>query len=269
MNDISPIFHEETETTSLDSVEDIVMSVSTSFPPGSHPSETDLILSSLDGVVFCVHTDIINKASPSALAAVLSFSNPGIVGGVIFIPEPATILNILLHTLYNSSCAPNSPSTDDLIAAVDKMPLYGMDPKSFIIPESPLYTLLLSRAPLHPLDIFALASHHNIPDLAVQTSSHLLGFNLDTISDEYATRIGPANLRRLFVLHMKRVQMLRSLLLQPPTLHPLTKKCDVGSQKALTRLWAMGSTYLVWDVQPGTCYVLFNAEKHFDLHCPF
>ena len=232
-------------------LEDTVMSVSTSFHPGSHPGETDLVFSSSEGVLFYVHTDIINKASPSALAAFLRFSGPGIVGSIISIPEPAPILNILLHTLYHSSCAPNSPSTGELIAAVDKMPSYGMEPKSFIIPQSPLYTLLLARAPLHPLDIYALASYHDIPELAVQTSSHLLGFKLDTITDELAARIGPVNLKSLFLLHMKRTDTLRKLLLQPPSFHPKLKDCDFDAQKRLTRAWALGSTYLAWDVQPG------------------
>ena len=255
-SDSLPIFQTQMTVEEKATIEDTVMSVSTSFHPGSHEGETDLVFSSLDGVLFYVHTDVINKTSPSALAAFLRFSTPGIAGGIISIPEVAPILNILIHTLYHSSCAPNSPSTDDLITAVDKMPSYGMTPASLIVPQSPLYTLLLARAPLQPLDIYALASYHNIRELAIQTSSHLLGWKLDTITDEMAVRIGPVNLKRLFFLHMQRIETLRRLLVQPPGIHPQTTDCKFEDQKKLSRAWALGSSCLAWDVTPGEyCFV--------------
>ena len=248
--------------------EDIILSVSTSFYPGSHSSMADLIFLSSDGVLFYLCTEIINKASSSALSGFLRGSSPGTVGCVNYIPESASILNILFHTLYDSSCAPNSPSTDDLIAAVDKMPSYGMEPRSFIFPKSPLYTLLLARAPLRPLDIYALASHHNIPELAVKTSSHLLGYQLETISDEVAIHIGPVMLKRLFLLHKMRSDALRKLILEPPGFHPQTLTCSFEDQKGLTRAWALGSSFLAWDARPGESFVTvqyLDSRKHTNL----
>ena len=137
------------------------------------------------------------------------------------------------------------------MAAVDALRDYGVNPKLCIVPSSPLYTLLLSHAPLHPLEVYALAASHDLRELAAATSSHLLSFSLATLSDAVAERIGPIYLKRLFFLHFGRVDALKRLLLPPPHPHAPTPWCDFTEQKKLTRAWALASAYLAWDARPG------------------
>ncbi|KAJ6616872.1 hypothetical protein B0H10DRAFT_2219033 [Mycena sp. CBHHK59/15] len=98
---------------------------------------------------------------------------------VLNVPEPSPVLNIILHAIHDLSCAQFSPPFDTLVHAVDAMPTYGIAPKStacacthssHILPSTPLFTLLLSHAPLFPLDLYALAAHYDILALAVPTS---------------------------------------------------------------------------------------------------
>jgi hypothetical protein len=170
---------------------------------------------------------------------------------MIIIPESAAVLNIIIHTIYNSPCAQNSPRFEELIEAVDKMPLYGLTPNAIILPKSPMHDLLLAHGALRPLDIYALAAYHDIPSLAEKVSSHLLGFSLSNINDEMACRIGAPYLRRLFLLHTNRLEELKKILPKPPYIHPATEDCGFESQAKLARAWAMGATYLAWEMRPG------------------
>lgn len=235
----------------MDESTDQVMTVSTSFHPGAHSVESDLVLSSSDGVLFYVHAAAIDKTSPTALSSFLSFSTSGIKGDIIPIPELATILNIILHTIYQSSCAQNSPTSDDLIEAIDKLPRFSIKPSTLVRPDTPIYQLLLSHAPLRAIEVYTMAAHHDLRELAEAASSHLLAYPMETLSDEMAAKMGPYYLKRLFLLHMNRGEAAKKLLLQPPSFHPATKECSFEDQRKVTRAWALGTTYLAWDVRPG------------------
>lgn len=138
------------------------------------------------------------------------------------------------------------------MAAVNRLPVYGIRPKSRIAPKMPLYTLLLSHAPLCPLELYALAACYDLYELAVATSSHLLSMPLSTLTDEVAERIGPIYLKRLFFLHFGRSEALKRVLLPPPHPHAPTSRCDFSDQKRLTRAWTLAAAYLAWEVRPGT-----------------
>jgi hypothetical protein len=49
---------------------------------------------------------------------------------------------------------------------------------------------------MFPLQLYALAAHYDIFDLAVPTSSHLLSFPLSRLSDEMVERMGAIYLKR-------------------------------------------------------------------------
>jgi hypothetical protein len=100
--------------------------------------------------------------------------------------------------------------------AVGALKIYGVDPKNVVTSPAPLYDALLVHATSRPLDLFALASLHNLDDLAVATSSHLVSFSLCTINDKMAEQIGPVYLKRLFFMHLGRAEALRNMLLPPP-----------------------------------------------------
>jgi hypothetical protein len=207
------------------------------------------MFSSADGVLFYVHTQSLRRAAPLAFSSLLSGLPPG---PVITLPESSSVLNVIFHTLYGTSCAQNLPSLDDLVQAVDCMPKYDIIPSTLIVPQTPLYTLLLSFAPLQPMVVYSLAGQHGLSELAEHTSSHLLSYPLFTIDDTLATRMGPVYLRRLFMLHWNRLACLKEYVVKPPPHHVPSKECTTEDQNKLTRAWSLAAASLVWDARPGT-----------------
>ncbi|KAJ3785116.1 hypothetical protein GGU11DRAFT_803798 [Lentinula aff. detonsa] len=232
----------------------VLVSISTTFYPGAnlHSLPPDLALLSSDSVFFYVHSHIILAASDNSFLSLIptSSSKEHSNNMVIHVPELSPVLNIILHIIYDKSCSHYSPSLETLSAAVNRLPSYGIDSKSRITPSTPIHTLLLSHAPLSPLEVYTLAAKHDLYDLAVPTSSHLLSFQLSTITDDIAEAIGPKYLRRMFFLHIGRSEALKRILLQPPHPHAPTPWCDFTNQKTLTRAWALASAYLAWDARP-------------------
>ncbi|KAF7355263.1 hypothetical protein MSAN_01442500 [Mycena sanguinolenta] len=249
-----------------------VVSISTTFFSNAQhrPQPPDVILLSKDSVYFYVHSDLILDASDNSFRAMLPITHSA--GDedlpVLNVPEPSPVLNVMLHTIYDMSCAHYSPPFETLVNAVDSMPIYGIQPKSMILPSTSLFTLLLSHAPLFPLQLYALAAHYDIFDLAVPTSSHLLAFPLSRLSDEVVERMGAIYLKRqvstavilfvgsdrtysrLFFLHFGRAEALKRVLGPPPHPHPPSATCDFQAQKGLSRAWALATAYLAWDVRP-------------------
>lgn len=236
--------------------ENALVSVSTTFFPGAqnHALPPDLVLLSSDSVFFYVHNHVLLAASDNNFNSLLPPSQKeksGPMGHVVLVPESSTVLNVVLHAVYDSSCSHYSPSFESLAAALNSMTTYGISLRTHVAATTPLYTLLLSLAPIYPLELYALAATYDLYDLAVPTSAYLLSFSLASLTDEMAERIGPKYLKRLFFLHFGRADALKRLLLPPPHPHPPTTACDYSEQKKLTRAWALASAYLAWDARPG------------------
>jgi hypothetical protein len=161
------------------------------------------------------------------------------------------------------SSASYSPTLEMPANAVDRMPAYSITPCEHILPGTPLYNLLLSHAPLRPLDVYSLAAHHNVHQLAVITSSHLLSYPLQNITDSQADRMGAIYLKKLMTLHVDRFNALKSVLLKTPLPHPPTRHCNFAAQKKLTRVWSLVIANLAWDARPGNVsFLLFNLLAH-------
>ncbi|TFK73428.1 hypothetical protein BDN72DRAFT_894036 [Pluteus cervinus] len=255
---LTPFTPALTPVTVIEDCEPKVVSISTAFNLVTHTAEPDLVFYATDGVLFYADTKIIAKNSPDAFKALISAtSSPSgdaeyeSLGSMKIIPvqESSVILNIILHTVYGTSCAEFAPTFEALVEAVCRMPLYDISPSTHITRNTHLYFALLAYAPLYPLDLYALAGHFKIHDLAVATSSHLLSCSLSSITEEMAERIGTLYLMRLFNLHFTRCTALKDLLLAPPQLHPFTEECSFDDQKCLTRAWAFVSAYLAWDAR--------------------
>ena len=174
------------------------------------------------------------------------------IGPVVPLSEPSTTLNVVLHTIYGLSCLHYSPSSATLNASVDALAKYGIDLKKHIHPGTHLFEHLLSQSPAAPLEFYATAGHHNLWELAAAISPHLLNLPLSSIEDGLDSRMGAFFLKKLFFLHLGRIDALKRLLLPPPQGHPPTLECDLFEQKKLTRAWALASAYLAWDARPGT-----------------
>jgi hypothetical protein len=230
-----------------------MVSVSAAFFPGSRELPSDTILRSSDSVLFYVHCKTILETSRLAFKDFLKtpLSDPKFRDVIIDIPEHSSILNILMHTVYELSCAKHSPDFADLEKAVERMPFYGLPPKRHMLPDTPLFDILLSHAPIYPIRVYALAGQFDAYDLAAKSSSHLLSYNLSELTDELAIKMGAVYLRRLMALHITLVDSLKNIILQPPHPHPSTRTCDFTDQKKLSRAWALAASYLAWDSRPG------------------
>lgn len=157
-------------------------------------------------IFFYVHTAHLLEVSSNSFNAHLPASKTQSTSqSTIHLPERASVLNVLLHVVYNIPVAPFGPSLDELTAALDVMTKYGLDTERHLARGTELVELFLGLAPLHPLDVYALASKHGLTDLAQRASPHLLSLSLCDISDEVAERTGAVPLKKLFFLHLGRV----------------------------------------------------------------
>ena len=237
---------------------EITISISTRFFPGAGlvQEPEDLTLQSADSVFFYVSSAVILNHSADRFGAHIPFHLD--VDQIIYISESSEVLNIILHALYDISLAEHSPPLLVLIAAVQRLTAYGLDPQLLIKTSKPLHTALLSYSPLYPIEIYALAASLDLEELAVPTSSHLLSFRLSGLTDEIASHIGPVYLNRLVKLHIFRTEELKAMLLIPPHPHPETPSCDFAEQRRLSRAWTLAAAYLAWDARPGMLSFAFR-----------
>ncbi|KAH8106005.1 hypothetical protein BXZ70DRAFT_1004294 [Cristinia sonorae] len=232
-----------------------IISVSTTFFPAANigPFPPDLIFLSSDSVFFYVHSHQVLGASENGFQSLLP---PKIrkghedVGPVIALSEHSAVLNVILHAIYNMTCSHYSPDVDTVTAAVDALHKYGIPVTKYVTPSTPLFQLILALSPLAPIEMYTLAGAYDLHNLAVPISSHLLAFSLPNVTDELAQRMQPIYLKKLFFLHLGRIDALKRLLLPPPQPHAPTPTCDFTEQKSLTRAWALASAYLAWDARP-------------------
>ncbi|RDB22395.1 hypothetical protein Hypma_010469 [Hypsizygus marmoreus] len=222
------------------------ITISRAFQPASHHKPYDVVLSSLDTVLFYVHSDILLRTSDNGFSSLLSAP---CTSTAIDISEMSAVLDALLHVLYSEPCA-EKPTFQTLVIAVDHMRYYGLEPRQHLTSSNPMYGYLLGFAPLFPLDLYALAARYDIFELAASTSSHLLRYSLPTISDEMADRIGAVYLNRLFHLLVRRSEALKSILLRSPYPHHPTPRCNFEAQKQMNRAWSLGVAQLVWEARP-------------------
>lgn len=236
--------------------EQTTISVSTTFFPGGELDvlPTDLIIISSDSVFFYVHIHKLLAASSNGFNSLLppkELDRPEAEGNILPLDVDSVALNILLHTIYNMSAVHYAPSPQAVIAAVESLGKYGLSVRTYLAPASPLSTLFLGTAPQAPIEFYALAGAYELSHLAVPISSFLLSYSLASLTDELVVKMGPLYLKRLFFLHLGRVEALKRLLLPPPQPHVPTSNCDFTEQKKLSRAWALASAYLAWDVRPG------------------
>ena len=129
---------------------------------------------------------------------------------IIPLPESSEVLNVLLHTLYAVPCSHYNPTLPVILSSLSSLSQYGHQPLRYISSSLvPLYGLILSHAPSRPLDVYTFAAGQGLEELAVACSSHLLGLPLYSISDKSAMEMGPVYLKRLFFLHLGRVDALK------------------------------------------------------------
>ncbi|KAF5363210.1 hypothetical protein D9758_008358 [Tetrapyrgos nigripes] len=232
------------------------MTISTAFQPAPlDPSLPipDIVLTTSDAVVFYVNQKILLKASQNCFNGLLPVISLEETERVRNLPDVhSSELNIILHILYQIDPSKFNPQLPFVASAIDKLPRFGYKPSFLITSESPVYKFLQFRAPLYPLYIYCLCGRHDLYELAVSISSHLLPLNLMSLTDEDAESMRSLYLARLFRLHRTRVSMLIQSLMPPPSLHNPTKKCGFEEQNALSSAWTLTTAYLSWSAKPGS-----------------
>jgi len=234
--------------------EDGLVSISTTFFPGAtlDAAPADAILLSDDNVWFYVDTTKLLQCSTNnfkkSLVPITGHANDPF-GRIISVPESSVVLNIVLHVIYGISCAKYNPPFDAIAAAMSALKAYGVPLHPRISPGTPLFLLLITFAPLVPLELYILAASYDLYDLAAFASQYLHSLSLSSLTDDLAIEMGAVYLKRLFFMHYGRVDALRRILLTPPLPHAPTPQCDSVDQKKLTRAWALASASLVWDAR--------------------
>lgn len=160
---------------------------------------------------------------------------------IINVAETSDVLAVMLHALYDTPCSPK-PSFQSIVTALDRMRMYEISPSIQVTPQSNLYKLILSFAPVVPLEVYALASLQMLNDLAVESSSHLVSYPLSGITEGMAARIGPSYLLRLFQWRLHREHEMNRIVSKQLDAHPASPQCPEERQRRLTVIWADIST---------------------------
>ncbi|KAI0645460.1 hypothetical protein C8Q79DRAFT_1104060 [Trametes meyenii] len=238
--------------------------ISAAFQPSLRIDDRlpDLIIVSANNVYFYVHRHRIANASANDFGGLLLFSPGAQARGfnlpTLRLPESGDTLNVVLHTLYGLSCLHFHPTLETVDAALTALTKYGTSVQALAAPYQPLNALILSHAPYRPIETYALVGHYQLDELAVAISGHLLSFDLSTVTDALATRMGPVYLKRLFLLHQVRIHALKEIILRPPGGHAQAPGCSDAEQAKLTRAWALATAQLVWDATPSKAYPDFE-----------
>ena len=218
--------------------------VSSTFFYGAmdEPFPTDLMLVSSDQVYFFVHSTILLKHSGNGLADLLGDDK-------VYLPEKSEVLNLILHAFYNFDPTKFRPTVALVAATLRSLQKYDVSLNSLLTPSHPMSITILHLGIQSPLETFAVVAAFKLEHLAIEISKKLVSVPLHNLTDDLAERMGPSYLRRLVFLHLGRIDRLKQLLIQPPSLHPVTKDCYESDQKRLQNHWKALGVALGWEAQ--------------------
>ncbi|KAI0793662.1 hypothetical protein C8Q74DRAFT_1193839, partial [Fomes fomentarius] len=223
---------------------------------GQYP---DLVLITADQARYHVHRRRLIHASANSWGGLL-VTTPHPDHDTLNVAEDSQTTHIVLHTVYGLPCLHLSPTLECAESALSALIKYGVAISKLAMPCLPLYQLILAHAPLRPLDTYALAAHFGLEPVAAAASSHLLAYDLFTLSDELSVKMGPVYLKRLLDLYETRRAGLKAIVMRPPARHADTATCGPESQMQLTRAWAVAAADMAWNALPNTStYALQSA----------
>lgn len=232
------------------------MRISALFCPSAlqpHLPSPDIILLSADSVFFFVHSVHLLNVSCNGFNYNLP-KNPEIDGyhdAIIVLPDSAEVLDIALRSIYSIPCRESFVPFHIVEKVAEVLKTYGVPLQHQFYPGTPLFKLALASAPYCLINSYAFAAENDLSDLARAISSHMLAFDLSSLTDEQAIRMGSIYLKRLFFLHLGRCQALKKLLLAPLLFHRPNLECDLAQQEKLNRAWLMITAELSWEARPG------------------
>ena len=220
---------------------------------GLDRSSPDTVLVSQDNMIFYTCKGRLLRSSDNAFGGLLSGSrsNDDVIIEAIPVSEEAAVLHIVLSVVYDLQPGPQFSSFDTLKSAVSACKKYGLSMQDLLSCRTPFADRLLAYAPLHAVELYALAAEHDASDLARTVSSYLLSYPLSNLSDDLAIQMGARYLVRLHGLQTTRKLEFKKLLFSVPECHLPTRSCGSADQKKLHRAWAMSIARLAWRFSPG------------------
>lgn len=228
--------------------------VSDTFHPHANLDATspNIVLVSSDETFFLVHYHKLVSASYNAFAG-LFFPGSHITGEALtlILPDSSDILNVVLHCIYNISCDNYHPTFECLSASLPACEKYGLALPHYLACGTPLYSTILTFAPVRPIETYALAASHALEDLAVAASSYTLHIKVHNIPQNLADQMGPQYLQRLHHLHASRASRLKALLDEMPYPHVEKPHCSVGQRQVLSRAYHLAGSQVLYDATPG------------------
>lgn len=215
----------------------------------------DLVLVSADRVHFHVHYWKLSEESYNSFGALLLPRNIPTYNATYYLElfEPAAVLRIVLCAIYGRFSRDDAPLLPDMFGALEALEKYGFYPHAYTLPQSPLRSYLLRHTvdQDNAIQVYALAANWNLEDIAVITSSYLLGYPFTRINDELADYMGSLYMLRLAQLQEDRICKLRELIFTEPSLHGPQALCGFESQRRVTIGWARAVANLGWRISPG------------------
>ncbi|KAG8935268.1 hypothetical protein FRC00_011215 [Tulasnella sp. 408] len=160
----------------------------------------------------------------------------------LFVIEDSVVFNIVLHLVYDMPCGRYGPSIEVISNALQALPRYGLPSPG---PTNEIWTVLLRQAEMDPLRVYSLGASHAVESVCMQSSEHTLQTSLSNLSEADAMTMGPIYLRRLFFLHLGRLEALKRILGPPPDTHADTIACTEVTQRAVKKAWKAGLAELL------------------------
>ncbi|KAG9032321.1 hypothetical protein FRB95_001574 [Tulasnella sp. JGI-2019a] len=220
--------------------------------PGSNGMRPDMIIFTSDAVFFYCHKVVLKVLSPDGLGRMIpeGIFNPSqeMVSHSAYTPPPqqqlvtvhiaesSTVINVILHIIYNMSCLRFAPSIKIISEALTALDKYGI---AIPPPNSDIWELVLRHAPGHPIQAYAIAAQHSLDKLCADISPYTCTVSLGNISEAEALTMGPIYLRRLFFLHLGRSSALKRVIEAPPLQHRPARNCSEAAQANVARAWAL------------------------------
>ncbi len=171
---------------------------------------------------------------------------------VIYVPEAASVINILLFAAYDRKPTTSvldvaRTSLSDLRLAIAALKKYGISVHASVSETSLMFAAFASYCPIAALQVYTIAAS-NAPDLhalAVYASQFLLSLDLSTLDDEVVVEMSPLYLQKLFLLHIKRDKEFKRLIGFLPRPHRLLPHCADTDGMALKEAWAFAMAFLL------------------------
>ncbi len=214
----------------------------------------DVVIRSSDNIYFAVHARRLLSTSKNGFANLLT-ANPSPTTtspAQIVVAEPADVLNVVLHTVYELSADAHRPSLQCLRATLQALEKYNITPlDQYITTDTPLFNTILALATAHPFETFGLASQYKLEALAVAVSSRTLTTKMHTMNADVAGTINVMYLQRLYGLHQARRDGMKAIN-ATPILHDNLPNCGNAKQQEtwLDFQYACGTLFMA---APGEC----------------